>query len=172
VVQDLRANLQQREMPMFELWFAVAMLALESSDVIGLRVAELAHGGVDAQSEAHLLVNEKIVAVFDTSMRLARGAITGQVIDNFRKQAAANACRLPKAHRYKSFIIDARCAGNMCTHGLVRAVCSENPKARFSLPIGAYMILEEAICESLVEPNSSVGPITYGVEWRQKSSTK
>ena len=50
---------------MFGPWITVAMLALESSEVIGLRVAKLAQGGSDAQNEAHLLVNEKIVAVFD-----------------------------------------------------------------------------------------------------------
>jgi hypothetical protein len=94
MMQDLRANLQEREMLMFGLWFAVVMLALESSEVIGLRVAKLAHGGVDAQDEAHLLVNEKIVAVFDTGMRLVCGATTGHVIDSFREQVAANALRL------------------------------------------------------------------------------
>ena len=47
----------------------------------------------------------------------------------------------------------------------VRDACTENPKARFLLPIDAYLVLEEAIFESLVVPNSSVGPITYRVEW-------
>jgi hypothetical protein len=81
-------------MLMFGPWITVVMLALESSEVIGLRVAKLAHGGVDAESEAHILVNEKVVAVFDAGMRLMCGATTGQVIDGFRKQVAANALRL------------------------------------------------------------------------------
>jgi hypothetical protein len=39
-------------------------------------------------------VNEKIAAVFDTSMRLVCGATTSHVIDRFREQVAANALRL------------------------------------------------------------------------------
>ena len=89
-MQDLRANLQQQEL-MFGPWITVAMLALESSEVIGLRVAKLAQGGSEAQNEAHLLVNEKIVAVFDAGMRLVCGATTSHVIDGFREQVAANA---------------------------------------------------------------------------------
>jgi hypothetical protein len=79
---------------MFGPWITVVMLALESSEVIGLRVEKLARGGVDAQTEAHLLVNEKIVALFDNSARLVCGATTSQVIDRFREQVAANALRL------------------------------------------------------------------------------
>ena len=94
MVQHLRANLQQQEMLMFGPWITVAILALESSEVIGLRVAKLAHGGVDAENEAHLLVNEKIVAVFDAGMRLVCGATTSHVIDGFREQVAGRAGRL------------------------------------------------------------------------------
>jgi hypothetical protein len=94
LVQDLRANLQQQEMLMLGPWITVSLLALESSEVIGLRVAKLARGGVDAENEAHLLVNEKIVAVVDTSMRLVCGATTSDVIDRFREQVAANVLRL------------------------------------------------------------------------------
>lgn len=79
---------------MFGPWITVVMLALESSEVIGLRVAKLAQGGADAQNEAHLLVNEKIIAVFDVSVRLVCGATTSQVIDRFREQVGANALRL------------------------------------------------------------------------------
>ncbi len=67
---------------MFGPWVTVSLLALESSEVIGLRVAKLARGGVDAQNEAHLL------------MRLVCGATTSDVIDRFREQVAANALRL------------------------------------------------------------------------------
>ena len=55
---------------MFGPWFSVTLLALESSEVIGLRVAKLAGGGVDAQHEAHLIVSEKIEAVFQVGARL------------------------------------------------------------------------------------------------------
>jgi hypothetical protein len=90
---------------MFGPWITVVMLALESSEVIGLRVAKLAQGGVDAQTEAHLLVNEKIVAVFDTSLRIVCGATTGHVIDRFREQVAANFCRTSaRAFRPKGLV--------------------------------------------------------------------
>lgn len=79
---------------MFGPWITVSLLALESSEVIGLRIAKLARGGVDAENEAHLLVNEKIAAVFDGSMRLLCGATTSHVIDRIREQVAANALRL------------------------------------------------------------------------------
>jgi hypothetical protein len=81
-------------MLVFGPWIAVVMLALESSEVIGLRVAKLAHGGIDAENEAHLLVHEKIVAIFDAGIRLVSGATTSHLIDEFRKQVAANALRL------------------------------------------------------------------------------
>jgi hypothetical protein len=79
---------------MFGLWITVSLLALESSEVIGLRVTKLARGGVYAENEAHLLVSEKIAAVFDAGMRLVCGATSSHVIDGFREQVAANARRL------------------------------------------------------------------------------
>ena len=99
MMQDLRANFQQREMLMFGPWITVSLLALESSEVIGLRVAKLARGGVDAQNEAHLLIDEKVVAVFDAGMRLVCGSTISHVIDGFRKQVAANALRLSAERR-------------------------------------------------------------------------
>jgi hypothetical protein len=79
---------------MFGPWITVVMLALESSEVVGLRVAKLAQGGVDAQTEAHLLVNEKIFAAFDAGLSIVSGASAGHVIDRFREQVAANVLRL------------------------------------------------------------------------------
>jgi hypothetical protein len=79
---------------MFGPWFTVILLTLESSEVIGLRVAKLAGGGVDAQHEAHLMVSEKIEAVVDAGARVLCGATAVNVIDRFREQVAANAERL------------------------------------------------------------------------------
>ena len=79
---------------MFGPWFSVTLLALESSQVIGLSVAKLAGGGVDAQHEAHLMVSEKIDAVVEVGARLLFGATAVNVIDRFREQVAANAERL------------------------------------------------------------------------------
>lgn len=75
-------------------WFTVVSLALESSEVIGLRVARLARGGDEAQHEAHLIVREKVEAVFETGARLVSGATLIDVIERFREQVAANARRL------------------------------------------------------------------------------
>jgi len=69
-------------------------LTLESSEVIGLRVAKLAGGGTDAQHEAHLIVSEKVNAVFEISARLVSGATFIDVIERFREKVAANARRL------------------------------------------------------------------------------
>ena len=79
---------------MFEPWITVLLLGLESSEVIGLRVAKLARGGVHAQREADLLMNEKVIAVFDVGLRLLCGATSGHVIHRFRELVAANAKRL------------------------------------------------------------------------------
>jgi hypothetical protein len=79
---------------MFGPWFTVILLALESSEVIGLRVTKLAGGGVDAQRETHLMVSEKIGAVVEAGARLLCGATAVNVIDRFREQVAANAERL------------------------------------------------------------------------------
>ena len=75
-------------------WSTALLLALESSEVIGLRVAKLAAGGVGAQHEAHLIVSEKVDAVFEVSARLMFGATAINVINRFREQVAANARRL------------------------------------------------------------------------------
>jgi hypothetical protein len=80
----------------FSRWFTVVSLTLESSEVIGLRVAKLARGGIDARDEAHLIVSEKVNAVFETSARLISGATLIDVIERFREQVAANARRLSR----------------------------------------------------------------------------
>ncbi len=82
------------ECAIFEPWSTVMCLALELSEVIGLRVARLAGGGVDAQHEAHLIVSEKVDAVFEVAAKLISGATVINLISRFREQVAANAKRL------------------------------------------------------------------------------
>jgi hypothetical protein len=82
----------------FSPWSAVLWLALESSEVIGLRLAKLAGGGVDAQYEAHLIVSEKIDTIFEVAARLMSGATAINVINRFREQVAGNAKRLSAEH--------------------------------------------------------------------------
>lgn len=90
----------ERGNAIFSPWSSVLWLALESSEVIGLRIAKLAGGGVDAQHEAHLIVSEKVNAVFEVSARLISGATVIHVINRFREQVAANARRLSGGSRY------------------------------------------------------------------------
>jgi hypothetical protein len=54
----------------------------------------LAAGGIDAQREAHLIVSEKVGAVFEVSVSVLSGATVTNVINRFREQVAANARRL------------------------------------------------------------------------------
>ena len=75
-------------------WLNIVWLALESSEVIGLRVAKLAGGGIDAQHETRLIVGEKVGAIFEVGISLLSGATATNVINRFRDQVAANARRL------------------------------------------------------------------------------
>jgi len=83
-----------KSLAIFSPWFSVLSLTLESSEVIGLRIAKLAGGGIDAEHEAHLILSEKVGAVFELGARLATGATLIDVVDRFREQVAANARRL------------------------------------------------------------------------------
>ena len=76
-------------------FFAVAYrpaVRLESSEVIGLRVAKLAGGGVDAQREVHFIISEKVDAAIEVTASLMSGATVTNVINRF--QVAANIGRL------------------------------------------------------------------------------
>jgi hypothetical protein len=75
-------------------WLNIVLLALESCEVIGLRVAKLAAGGIDAHHETRLIVSEKVGAVFEVGAGLLSGATASNVISRFREQVAANARRL------------------------------------------------------------------------------
>ena len=79
---------------MFRPWFNVTMLALESIEVIGLRVAKLVGGDAGALQEAHLMVSEKIDAVVEVGARLSCGGTSINAINRFREHVAANAERL------------------------------------------------------------------------------
>jgi hypothetical protein len=75
-------------------WFASTMLAYESFEVIRLRLAMLAGGGDAADHEAHLMVSEKIDAIFEAGASLISGATPASVICRYREHVAANAKRL------------------------------------------------------------------------------
>jgi hypothetical protein len=75
-------------------WYSSAMLILESSGVVGLRLTKLTRGGSEAGDEAHLMVTEKIAAAFEAVETLVMGGDLSIVIDRYREHVTANATRL------------------------------------------------------------------------------
>jgi hypothetical protein len=70
------------------------MLVFEASNVIDLRLWKLARGGQGAAAENHLMVKEKIDALFEAGSVLADGGNPADVIHMYRRHVAANAARL------------------------------------------------------------------------------
>jgi hypothetical protein len=75
-------------------WFAASMLALESSEVVRLRLEKFASCDDDAGTEAQLMVSEKIAAAFEAAANWLAGATPAAVIGRYREHVAANAKRL------------------------------------------------------------------------------
>ena len=75
-------------------WLASAMLAFEACEVINLRLTKFASADDDAEQEAHLMVAEKIDAMFEAGASLMAGASAAAVIGRYREHVAANAKRL------------------------------------------------------------------------------
>jgi hypothetical protein len=75
-------------------WFAGAMLALESSEVVRLRMEMFASGDEDAEHEARLMVNEKFFAAIEAGMSWLTGATAASIVGRYRQHVAANAKRL------------------------------------------------------------------------------
>ena len=75
-------------------WFASAMLAFESCEVIRLRLTKLSLGDVAAGHEAHLMMSEKFDAMVEATTSLMTGASAATVIGRYREHVAANAKRL------------------------------------------------------------------------------
>ncbi len=75
-------------------WFAGAMLAFESCEVIRLRLTRLAAGDATADHEARLMVSEKVDAMFEATTSLMAGASAATVVGRYREHVAANARRL------------------------------------------------------------------------------
>lgn len=85
---------------MFGSWWKLGMdatlLAMESQQVIGLRLAMLAMGDRAAQVEAQRMVSEKIMAANEAALLLATGGSTARVVAGYRRKVRANARRLSK----------------------------------------------------------------------------
>lgn len=85
-------------MLMFGSWWKLGMdatlLAIESQQVIALRLAKLATGGAAAQAEAQHMVTEKIMAAQEAALLIATGGSTAGVVAGYRRKVRANARRL------------------------------------------------------------------------------
>jgi hypothetical protein len=77
-------------------FFNMAMLSLESQQVIWLRMIKLATGGPKARTEANQMISEKMEAAAVASRRLMMGASSDSIISGYRKKVRANARRLSK----------------------------------------------------------------------------
>jgi hypothetical protein len=79
---------------MFGPFYSTVFLAFESGNVIGLRMMKMMSGGSGSHDEAHLMVMEKMHAMFEASVSLLAGGTASSVIDRYREHVAANAKRL------------------------------------------------------------------------------
>jgi hypothetical protein len=70
------------------------MLAFEACEVIRLRLTVFANAGDAAEHEAHLMVSEKVDAMFEAGASLMAGATPAAIIGRYREHVAANARRL------------------------------------------------------------------------------
>lgn len=73
---------------------STALLAIESQEVIALRMAKLAKGDRAAQREAQVMVHEKFVAFGEAFAKTARGDSSKSVVALYRKKVRANRVRL------------------------------------------------------------------------------
>lgn len=81
--------------------FQASMLAVESSQVITLRLAKMAMGGPDVQREAELMVSEKLAAMADCGALMMKAAMVGKhdlgadkMMQLYRRKVRANRRRL------------------------------------------------------------------------------
>lgn len=81
---------------MFSPFYSTTMLALESCDVIGLRLAKLMSGSRDSQEEAQLMMSEKVDAMFEATAILWASGSVNSVVNRYREHVAANAKRLSR----------------------------------------------------------------------------
>jgi hypothetical protein len=78
----------------FTPWYSAMMLAVEAGAVIDRRLWKIAQGGAAGLAESHLMVQEKVDALFEAGSVLSSGGSSAQVIDMYRRHVAANALRL------------------------------------------------------------------------------
>ena len=86
--------------PWIDMAFQGAMLAIETQQVIALRLAKIALGGPDVQRETELMVSEKVSAMVEGGQMMMQAAISGdtggsdRVVRLYRRKVRANRKRL------------------------------------------------------------------------------
>ena len=76
-------------------WYPALMLAVESNNVIDMRVRKVATlPPALAQAEISLMVTEKMAAAVETIMIIISGGTAAAVFSHYRDKVAANALRL------------------------------------------------------------------------------
>ncbi|WP_110354129.1 hypothetical protein [Methylobacterium sp. B4] len=79
---------------MFNPLLATLLLAMESQQVIELRLVRLAWGGQESWAEMNSMVFEKIAAATEATATLLTGGTPDDVVARYREHVAANAQRL------------------------------------------------------------------------------
>lgn len=77
-------------------WLDLALLGVESQQVIWLRLMKLALGGPEAQTEATRMISEKSVAAIRASNMLLLGGTADNVVKQYRRVVRSNRRRLSK----------------------------------------------------------------------------
>ena len=75
-------------------WYPALMLAVESNNVIDIRLRSIASGKVNAHDETRLMVSEKVEAAVEASSMVMQGRQTAEIFDFYRMKVAGNATRL------------------------------------------------------------------------------
>lgn len=70
------------------------MLALESCDVMRMRLEKLVHADEDGEQEAVLMIGEKLAAAYEAMSGWLAGATPAAIVNRYREYVAANATRL------------------------------------------------------------------------------
>jgi len=78
----------------WDLSTSIAMAGLEAQRVVALRLKKLAAGGLPAQTEAQLMLSEKIAAGAEAMATLASGGSASSVVKRYRTIIRANEKRL------------------------------------------------------------------------------
>ena len=86
-------------LPSLDLTMNAAFLGLETQRVVGLRLMKLAAGGTAAQTEAQLMVTEKMAAFAEAAVTLATGGSAHKVLRRYRTHVRANERRLSRRRR-------------------------------------------------------------------------